>query len=90
VVDVRVFNPSSQEAEAVRSLLSAKPAWSTELVPEHPGQHKETLSWKQTNKQTNQKGSIFSSHQPFNMSQYIKENTLIWKDVFTLTLGTTV
>jgi hypothetical protein len=36
------FNPSTQEAEAGRSLWGA---WSTEWVPGQPGLHRETLSW---------------------------------------------
>ena len=44
------FKPSTQEAEAGRSLC-LRPAWSTEWVPGQPGLHRETLSQKQTNKQ---------------------------------------
>jgi hypothetical protein len=32
---VHTFNPSTQEAEACRS-LSSRPTWSTEQVPEQP------------------------------------------------------
>jgi hypothetical protein len=43
------FNPSTGEAEAGR-FLSSRPVWSTKWVPGQPGLHRETLSWKQTNK----------------------------------------
>jgi hypothetical protein len=43
-------NPSTREAEASRSLLSLRPAWSTELVPGEPGLHRETLSQKKKKK----------------------------------------
>jgi hypothetical protein len=39
------FDPSTQEAEAGRSLRS-RPAWSTEQVSGQPGQHREILSQK--------------------------------------------
>ena len=39
------FSPSTQEAEAGRS-LSSRPAWFTELVPGQPGLHKERLCQK--------------------------------------------
>jgi hypothetical protein len=51
-VVVHAFNPSTWEAEAGR-FLSLRPACSIELVPGQPGLHRETLSLKQTNKQTN-------------------------------------
>ena len=41
------FNPSTQEAEAGRSLSSLKPRWSTQQVSGQPGLHRETLSQKQ-------------------------------------------
>ena len=41
------FNPSTWEAEA-GAFLSSRPAWSTELVPGQPGQHRETLSQNKT------------------------------------------
>jgi hypothetical protein len=41
------FNPSIWEAEAGESL---RPAWSTEGVSGLPGLHRETLSWKNKNK----------------------------------------
>jgi hypothetical protein len=47
-VVVHTFNPSTQEAEAGRS-LSWRPAWFTEWVLGRL--HRRTLSWKQTNKQ---------------------------------------
>jgi hypothetical protein len=46
------FNPSTREAEAGR-FLSSRPAWSTEWVLGQPGLHRETLSQKNKNKQTN-------------------------------------
>jgi hypothetical protein len=46
------LNPSTREAEAGR-FLSSRPAWSTEWVPGQPGVYRETLSRKQTDKQTN-------------------------------------
>jgi hypothetical protein len=48
------FNPSTQEAEAGRS-LSSRPAWSTEWVPGQPGLHRETLSRKTKQNKTKQK-----------------------------------
>jgi hypothetical protein len=44
------FNSSTREAEA-GGFLSSRPAWSTKWVPGQPGLYRETLSWKQTNKQ---------------------------------------
>jgi hypothetical protein len=41
------------DTEADR-FLSLTPAWSTEWVPGKPGLHRETLSWKTKNKQTNE------------------------------------
>jgi hypothetical protein len=38
-VVVNMSNPSTQEAEAGRSLLSSRPAWSTELVLRQPRLH---------------------------------------------------
>jgi hypothetical protein len=49
------FDPSTLEAEAGR-FLSLRPSWSTKWVPGQPALYRETLSWKQTNKQTNKKG----------------------------------
>jgi hypothetical protein len=44
------FYPSTQEAEAGKS-LNSRSAWSTDLVPGQPGLHRETcLGNKQTNK----------------------------------------
>ena len=53
-VVARAFNPSTWEAEA-GGFLSSRPAWSTEWVPGQLGQHRETLSQKTKNKQTNKK-----------------------------------
>jgi hypothetical protein len=47
---VHTYNPSTREAEA-GGLLSSRPAWSTEWVPEQPGPHRETLSWKNKTKE---------------------------------------
>jgi hypothetical protein len=50
-VVAHAFNPSTWEAEAEAGrFLSSRPAWSTKWVPGQPGLHRETLSWKQTNK----------------------------------------
>jgi hypothetical protein len=39
--------------------VSLRPAWSTEWVPEQPGPHRETLSWKiQSNQPTRQKAHL--------------------------------
>jgi hypothetical protein len=46
------FNPSTQEAEAGRS-LSSKPAWSTEWVPEQPKLHTEKPCLKKQRNQAN-------------------------------------
>jgi hypothetical protein len=50
------FNPSTWEAEA-GGFLSLRPAWSTELVPEQLGLHRETLSRKRK-KSKKSKGNI--------------------------------
>jgi len=42
------FNLSTQEA--IWELLSLRPAWSTEWVPQQPELHRETLSWKSKNR----------------------------------------
>jgi hypothetical protein len=48
------FNPSTWEAET-GGFLSSRPAWSTELVPEHPGLHSETISKTKTKTKTKKK-----------------------------------
>ena len=45
-VVVHPFNPSTQEAEAGRS-LSLRPAWSTEGLPVQPGLHRYTPFWRE-------------------------------------------
>jgi hypothetical protein len=59
-VVAHAFNPSTREAEA-GGFLSSRPAWSTKGVPGQPGLHRETLSLKQTNKQTNKHKKIYLS-----------------------------
>jgi hypothetical protein len=44
-VVMHIFDPSTQEAEAGRS-LSLSPTWSTEQVSGQPGLYRETLSRK--------------------------------------------
>jgi hypothetical protein len=51
VVVTHAFNTSTPEAEA-GGFLSSRPAWSTKWVPGQPELYRETLSRKQTNKQT--------------------------------------
>jgi hypothetical protein len=53
-VVAHTFNPSTREAEA-GGFLSSRSAWSTKWVPGQPGLYRETLSQKQTNKQTKKK-----------------------------------
>jgi hypothetical protein len=55
-VVAHTFNPSTREGEA-GGFLSSRPAWSTKWVPGQPGLHRETLSQKNQNKQTNKKKS---------------------------------
>ena len=47
------FNPSTQEAEAGRS-LSLRPAWSSEQVPGQPRLHRESRSAEKKNQLTAQ------------------------------------
>jgi hypothetical protein len=54
VAVAHAFDPSSQEAEAGRS-LSLRPDWRAEEVPGQPGLHRETLSQKPKIKTTKQK-----------------------------------
>ena len=58
-VVAHAFNPSTWEAEE-GGFLSSRPAWSTKWVPGQPGLYRETLSWKQTNKQTKKKPKLRS------------------------------
>jgi hypothetical protein len=44
-VVAHAFNPTTQEAEAGRS-LSLRTAWSTEGIPGQPGIHRKVLSLK--------------------------------------------
>jgi hypothetical protein len=53
-VGAHTFNPSTREAEA-GGFLIPRPAWSTKWVPEQPGPHRETLSWKTKTKTKNKK-----------------------------------
>jgi hypothetical protein len=61
-VVAHAFNPSTQEAEAGRS-MSLRPAWSTELVPGQPGLHRETLSKTAKRKRMSSSKSLWLSKQ---------------------------
>jgi hypothetical protein len=54
MVVVVVSNPSTQETEADRSLLSLRPAWSTERVLGEPELQTETLTQKASNQVSKQ------------------------------------
>jgi hypothetical protein len=79
-VVAHAFNPSTWEAEAGR-FLSLRPTWSTEWVPGQPGLHRETLSWKQTNKQTNNKMALLTEP---------SDRCFLFQDLFILCMMCTV
>jgi hypothetical protein len=56
-VVAHAFNPSAWQAEVFR-LLSLRPAWSTERVPDQPELHREILSQKK--KKKTKEGSLLS------------------------------
>ena len=62
VVVVQAFSPSTLQAEAGRSLVSSRPAWSTKQVLEQPGLHrkKKTILKIQNNNNNDDKVLIES------------------------------
>lgn len=72
-VAAHAFNPSTQEAEAGRSLRS-QPAWSTEHLQGQTGFHVETLSQK--HKETRQKDKQIDT-QTTHKTEVVKKNITI-------------
>jgi hypothetical protein len=58
------FNPSTQEAEAGRS-LSSRPAWSTKWVPEQPGLYRETMSRKNKTRKEKENWKLNNKYSEF-------------------------
>jgi hypothetical protein len=51
------FNPSTREAEA-GGFLSSRPAWSTKWVPGQPGLYRETLSWRERERERRKENEL--------------------------------